>query len=226
MHFDHERIPERVVHARGAGAHGRFQLYDSLEDITCAAVLTDTSRRDPGVRAVLDRRRLPGVDGHRPGRAGLRGEVLHRRGQLGSGRQQHPRLLHPGRHQVPRLHPRREARARPRDPAGPDGPRHVLGLRVAAAREHPHADVGHVRPGHPPLLPDDGGLRRPHLPARERGRGDVAGEVPLEAGGRHPLASSGRSPRSSAASTPTSTGATSGTPSRPARSPSGTSACR
>ena len=29
-HFDHERIPERVVHARGYGAHGVFQLYESL----------------------------------------------------------------------------------------------------------------------------------------------------------------------------------------------------
>jgi catalase len=43
MHFDHERIPERVVHARGAGAHGRFELFDSLADITSAEVLTDTS---------------------------------------------------------------------------------------------------------------------------------------------------------------------------------------
>lgn len=43
MHFDHERIPERVVHARGAAAHGRFELFESLEDITSAAVLTDTS---------------------------------------------------------------------------------------------------------------------------------------------------------------------------------------
>ncbi len=43
MHFDHERIPERVVHARGAGAHGRFELFESLEGITSAAVLTDTS---------------------------------------------------------------------------------------------------------------------------------------------------------------------------------------
>jgi len=42
-HFDHERIPERVVHARGAGAHGRFELYESLADITMAGVLTDTS---------------------------------------------------------------------------------------------------------------------------------------------------------------------------------------
>ena len=30
MHFDHERIPERVVHARGAGAHGTFRVYKSI----------------------------------------------------------------------------------------------------------------------------------------------------------------------------------------------------
>ena len=47
MHFDHERIPERVVHARGVGAHGRFELFDSLEDITCARVLCDTSTVTP-----------------------------------------------------------------------------------------------------------------------------------------------------------------------------------
>jgi catalase len=43
MHFDHERIPERVVHARGAGAHGVFRLTTSIEDLTCAPVLCDTS---------------------------------------------------------------------------------------------------------------------------------------------------------------------------------------
>jgi catalase len=47
MHFDHERIPERVVHARGAGAHGTFQVTDPLDDITCAPFLTDTSRTTP-----------------------------------------------------------------------------------------------------------------------------------------------------------------------------------
>ncbi len=46
-HFDHERIPERVVHARGAGAHGTFQLYESLAPYTTAKVLTDTSRQTP-----------------------------------------------------------------------------------------------------------------------------------------------------------------------------------
>jgi catalase len=43
MHFDHERIPERVVHARGAGAHGVFRLTTSIEDLTCARVLCDTT---------------------------------------------------------------------------------------------------------------------------------------------------------------------------------------
>ncbi len=47
MHFDHERIPERVVHARGAGAHGTFRLTESLADLTCARVLTDTSLETP-----------------------------------------------------------------------------------------------------------------------------------------------------------------------------------
>jgi catalase len=36
FHFDHERIPERVVHARGMGAHGYFESYGSLSDITRA----------------------------------------------------------------------------------------------------------------------------------------------------------------------------------------------
>lgn len=45
--FDHERIPERVVHARGAGAFGTFRLFESAEDVTCAGVLTDTSRETP-----------------------------------------------------------------------------------------------------------------------------------------------------------------------------------
>ncbi|KAF1988580.1 catalase-domain-containing protein [Aulographum hederae CBS 113979] len=45
--FDHERIPERVVHARGAGAFGTFKLNESAEDVTNAGVLTDTSRSTP-----------------------------------------------------------------------------------------------------------------------------------------------------------------------------------
>ncbi len=47
-HFDHERIPERIVHARGSAAHGVFQVYDdSLKRYTKARFLTDPSRRTP-----------------------------------------------------------------------------------------------------------------------------------------------------------------------------------
>ncbi|WP_339097362.1 catalase [Deinococcus sp. VB343] len=46
-HFDHERIPERVVHARGAGAHGYFQLDKSLEQYTHAKVLTEVGVKTP-----------------------------------------------------------------------------------------------------------------------------------------------------------------------------------
>lgn len=47
FHFDHERIPERVVHARGAAAHGVFELTDSLADFTTAQVLSDTGLQTP-----------------------------------------------------------------------------------------------------------------------------------------------------------------------------------
>jgi catalase len=46
-HFDHERIPERVVHARGSGAHGHFQVYKPMAAVTKAGFLNDTSRRTP-----------------------------------------------------------------------------------------------------------------------------------------------------------------------------------
>ena len=43
--FDHERIPERVVHARGAGAYGFFECYEPLTDLTCADFLSEAGRR-------------------------------------------------------------------------------------------------------------------------------------------------------------------------------------
>ncbi|MGB3259293.1 catalase [Paenisporosarcina sp.] len=46
-HFDHERIPERIVHARGYAAHGEFELYESMEKYTRANFLTDTSKKTP-----------------------------------------------------------------------------------------------------------------------------------------------------------------------------------
>ncbi|ATB41514.1 catalase [Cystobacter fuscus] len=47
MRFDHERIPERVVHARGSAAHGYFQPYESLADLTKAKLFQDPSKKTP-----------------------------------------------------------------------------------------------------------------------------------------------------------------------------------
>jgi len=46
-HFDHERIPERIVHARGTAAHGYFQLTTSLGKYTRARVLTEVGAKTP-----------------------------------------------------------------------------------------------------------------------------------------------------------------------------------
>src|ERR1700754_3966335 len=47
QHFDHERIPERVVHALGFGAKGFFELTDSLAGITKAGILTEVGSKTP-----------------------------------------------------------------------------------------------------------------------------------------------------------------------------------
>ncbi|WGM38538.1 catalase [Caulobacter sp. NIBR1757] len=47
FHFDHERIPERIVHARGSAAHGFFELYESLSDITKADLFQRAGEKTP-----------------------------------------------------------------------------------------------------------------------------------------------------------------------------------
>jgi catalase len=47
FHFDHERIPERIVHARGSAAHGFFELHESLADITRADLFQRAGERIP-----------------------------------------------------------------------------------------------------------------------------------------------------------------------------------
>ncbi|GAA4202796.1 catalase [Pedobacter jeongneungensis] len=46
-HFDHERIPERVVHARGSAAHGVFKVYEDMSELTRAAFLCDPGAETP-----------------------------------------------------------------------------------------------------------------------------------------------------------------------------------
>jgi catalase len=46
-HFDHERIPERIVHARGSGAHGYFECYEPLTQLTRASIFAEAGKRTP-----------------------------------------------------------------------------------------------------------------------------------------------------------------------------------
>ena len=59
FHFDHERIPERVVHARGYGAHGTSSASTPITDLTRAAPFAREGQEDRGLRPLLHRRRQP-----------------------------------------------------------------------------------------------------------------------------------------------------------------------
>ncbi len=50
FHFDHERIPERIVHARGSGAHGVFEATADISDLSKAAVFTKGEKTEVFVR--------------------------------------------------------------------------------------------------------------------------------------------------------------------------------
>ncbi|RJL01895.1 catalase [Paracoccus aestuarii] len=50
FHFDHERIPERIVHARGSGAHGYFECTDPIPELTRAGVLANPGKTPVFVR--------------------------------------------------------------------------------------------------------------------------------------------------------------------------------
>ena len=46
-HFDHERIPERIIHARGSAAHGYFEAYEAMTDLTCATPFSEAGKITP-----------------------------------------------------------------------------------------------------------------------------------------------------------------------------------
>ena len=114
-HFDRERIPERVVHARGFVAHGYFEAYGTIGDEPAVDVHPrealpgeGQAHRRSSIRfSTVDRR--PRLLRGRPRPARLRGQVQHRGRQLGPRRQQPAGLLHPRRDQVPRRDPLPEA---------------------------------------------------------------------------------------------------------------------
>ena len=157
-HFDHERIPERIVHARGSGAHGYFELDASLSQYTRAQFCS--SKRAPERRFSRAFQRLHGALARSTCRATCAASAVKfytQRGATSTLFQQHPSLLHPRRNEVPRLDPCRKNGARSRLPAGGQRARYVLGsLHLLDAREHPHDHVGYAGLRHPALAAHDG----------------------------------------------------------------------
>ena len=145
QHFNRERVPERVVHAKGGGAHGFFEVTDDVTPVHQGLVPVAGRQAHRRLRPLLDGGRRAGLRRHRARPARLRAEVLYRGRQLRHGRQQHAGLLRPRPVEVPGLHPLPEAPARHR----PALQRHAVGLLDAVARERPPGHDPDVRPRDP-----------------------------------------------------------------------------
>ncbi len=142
-HFDHERIPERIVHARGSAAHGYFECTDSLADVTVADLFKKKGQRtEVFVRFSTVAGGAGSIDTPRDVR-GFAVKFYTREGNWDLVGNNIP-VSYPGCDQVPGPDPRRQDGGRPRLPAGGHRPRHVLGLHQPDARIDPHDHVGHV----------------------------------------------------------------------------------
>ena len=109
-HFNRERIPERVVCAKGSGAYGTLTITNDITRYSRARRLRGSGRADHVLLPILHGGRRARRLRWRARRARLRHEVLHRRGHLGPGRQRHPCVLRSRPLQVPGLPPHPEAR--------------------------------------------------------------------------------------------------------------------
>ena len=191
-HFDHERIPERIVHARGSAAHGYFECTKALTEFTRASLFAEVGKQTPvfvRFSTVLGER--GSTDTARDVR-GFAVKFYTDEGNWDLVGNNIPVFFIQDAMKFPDLVHAAKPEPHFAMPQAGIGARHVLGLRVADAGDHPHADVGDVRPRDPAQLSDDAGLRRAHLSARQR-RGRIAlRQVPLEPEGRHALAGVGR----------------------------------
>jgi catalase len=104
QHFNRERIPERVVHAKGSGAYGPSPS-PTISATSARPGCSARSASRPRPSCAFHRRRRKRQRRHRARSTRLRPALLYRGRQLGPGRQQYACVLHQGPDQVPRLHP-------------------------------------------------------------------------------------------------------------------------
>ena len=95
-HFNRERIPERVVHAKGSGAYGHFECTSNeINKYTTAKLFSQVGKKNADIFEIFNRRRGKGLGGYGAGPTRVCAEVLYRRRQLGHDRQQHAGIFYP-----------------------------------------------------------------------------------------------------------------------------------
>jgi catalase len=167
FHFDHERIPERVVHARGYGVHGTFTLKESLADYP-RRMLTEVGEKTPMfVRFSTVIGNKGSFDLARDVR-GFAAKFYTKEGNWDLVANNIPVFFIQDAIKFPDLIHAAKPTPDREFPAGPDGARQLLGFHQPDAGVDAHDHVGHVRPGDPALVPVHGRLRRPQLPADQR----------------------------------------------------------
>ena len=159
-HFDHERIPERIVHARGTGVHGFFELTASLKQYTTAKILTEVGEKTPVFTRIST---VAGGAGSVDTPRDVRGFAVKFYTKEGNwdlvGNNipvffiqdaiKFPDLIHAVKMEPDRGFPAIGHRAR-----------HLLGFHFAHARIHAHGDVDHVGSHLAAFAADDRGLWR------------------------------------------------------------------
>ena len=173
FHFDHERIPERVVHARGFGAHGYFETTDPIPELSRADIF---QRKGEKTEAFVRFSTVAGNKGSMDLARDVRGfavKLYTKEGNWDIVGNNIPVFFIQDAIKFPDLiHSVKPApdRGFPQAQSAHDNFWDFIGLMPEVAA---HDHVGHVRPGDPAQLPLHGGLRRPYLPAGQR-RGQVA----------------------------------------------------
>ena len=162
----------RVRHAEG---HARHLALHEGQGIRASR------QGNAALHALLDGGRRARRGRRRARRARLLDQVLHRRGQLGRGRQQHAGVLHSRSAEVSGLHP--HAKARSVHEHAQQCRR--VGLLVASSGVAASGDDSDERPRHSAELPADARLRFAHVLVHQREQRALLGEVPLQVACRH-----------------------------------------
>ena len=196
FHFDHERIPERIVHARGSGAHGVFEATDDISDLSCAAVFTKGEKTEVFARFSTVAGGAGSVDTPRDVR-GFAVKFYTREGNWDLVGNNIPVFFIQDAIKFPDLIHSVKMEANSGYPQA--GSAHdTFWDFVSLTPESTHMLMWAMSdPDVAALAPYDGGLRRPHLPVGQRGGPIELRQVPLASKTRHAVDHLGRGAQAS-----------------------------